>query len=112
MSDVHYFFYDEKAKRVCGFGNIAPENWDIHQGQMQYRMVPIWDPAQLDMLREHGPNNFVIGEDYSVNLLPDEQRNLTPMVIDNHDDGMAALNRKMDTLIDLMRPIAEALKKL
>jgi hypothetical protein len=109
---VHYFIYAPTTKRVGGIGAIAGELWQRHQGQIPYKMVPIWDLEQLHWLRENGPQNFMVKDDFVLELLPPEQRNLRPIVLDNRDDDFASLNAKMDVLIDLMRPIAEALKKL
>lgn len=115
MPDVKFILWDRAAMRVVGHGGVDPANWDAHARHLASRgleMAPVFAAAQLDELRQHGPQNFRVAEDYRLELLPPQQRNLTPIVIDNTDDGIAALNRKMDTLIDLMRPIAVALGKL
>ena len=81
---VPYLFWDERTRRVCGFGLIASEHWEIHQKHFlesrtdhTLRMVPIFDSKQLDALRAAGPQNFVVTADSTLELLPPANGSVT-----------------------------------
>lgn len=107
---VKYLLWDRKAMRVVGHGGVASDNWEAHAAEVAkkgFEMAPV-DAEQLDVLKQHGPQNFRVKDDYSLELLPSEQRNLAPVVIDNVDDSIALLRE----IRDLTRQMVEALKKL
>ena len=122
-----YFFYDSNSNRVCGIGTIDDANWDVHQAALQNShpgcnliMVQA-DDATLSMLRQGGPQNFVVtpspknasaGTAPALSQLPPSQCNLTPIIVDNNDSNLEAMNAKMDSMLTVLGQIATYLQEL